>query len=185
MFLARSVRPSTNLLAKPTFSYRLFIQRRSFADAYKPSPAIVKQLRDETGSPLKDCLKALTETMGDMTKSKEMLRKRGLADAEKRSDRMSTQGLIGVAEDANHVTMIQLSCETDFVAKTDRFRDGLDEILASVHADKTLRVLMDKTNDEAVINDICSSIKLCKNLDPDCPTKQTILEGIKFTISKT
>jgi len=55
-----------------------------------------------------------------------MLRKRGLADAEKRADRLSTQGLIGLEVDGNHVTMVQLSCETDFVAKTDRFKDGLE-----------------------------------------------------------
>jgi elongation factor Ts len=61
-----------------------------------------------------------------LVKSKEMLRKRGLADAEKRADRLSTQGLIGLEVDGNHVTMVQLSCETDFVAKTDRFKDGLE-----------------------------------------------------------
>ena len=66
------------------------------AEAFKPSPTIVKKLRDETGSPLKDCLKVLTETNGDIAKSKELLRKRGLADAEKRADRLSTQGLIGL-----------------------------------------------------------------------------------------
>jgi len=66
-------------------SYRFFS-----AEAFKPNPAIVKKLRDETGSPLKDCLKVLTETSGDISKSKELLRKRGLADAEKRADRLST-----------------------------------------------------------------------------------------------
>lgn len=80
-----------------------------------------------TGSPLKDCLKVLTETEGDIDKSKELLRKRGLADAEKRADRSATQGLIGLrlSEDNRKVTMIQLSCETDFVAKTDRFKDAV------------------------------------------------------------
>ena len=97
MFLLRSARPSATfvvrqqILVKPqAFAWR------AFAEAFKPSPAIVKQLRDQTGSPLKDCLKVLTETNGDIAASKEMLRKRGLADAEKRADRMSTQGLIGI-----------------------------------------------------------------------------------------
>lgn len=82
------------------------------------------------------CLKVLTETEGDLPKSKELLRKRGLADAEKRSDRLATEGLIGLElDEANyHVTMLQLSCETDFVAKTDRFKDGLDQILKTVHS---------------------------------------------------
>jgi len=85
---------------------------------------------------LKDCVKVLTETEGDIPKSKELLRKRGLADAEKKADRLATEGLIGLEVDENkhNVTMIQLSCETDFVAKTDRFKDGLEQILKSIHS---------------------------------------------------
>lgn len=97
MFLAKSVRPSTfvffNKAAITKVAYRpklMFTYRVFSADAFKPSPAIVKKLRDETGSPLKDCVKVLTETLGDIAKSKELLRKRGLADAEKRADRLST-----------------------------------------------------------------------------------------------
>ena len=107
--------------------------RRYFA--FKPSAALVKQLRQLTDSPLKDCMKVLAETEGDIEKSKELLRKRGLAYADKRSDRLATQGLIGlkIDEDLCRVTMIQLSCETDFVAKTDRFRQGLHLIMDAVH----------------------------------------------------
>ena len=72
-------------------------QNRCFAS--KPSTAQVKELRNMTGSPLKDCLKVLTETDGDIEKSKELLRKRGLADAEKRADRLATEGLIGLRTD--------------------------------------------------------------------------------------
>jgi elongation factor Ts len=77
-----------------------------------------------TGSPLKDCLKVLSETEGDLEKSKELLRKRGLADAEKRADRLATEGLIGmkICEEQHRITLVQLACETDFVAKTDRFK---------------------------------------------------------------
>lgn len=63
------------------------------------SPKLVKELRVATGSPLKDCMKVLTETDGDIAKSKELLRKRGLADAEKRTDRVASQGLIALAMD--------------------------------------------------------------------------------------
>jgi len=99
--------------------------------ATKPSAALVKKLRDMTGSPLKDCMKVLAEADGDMEKSKELLRKRGLAAAEKRSDRLATEGLIGLKadEEGNTVTMVQVACETDFVARTDRFREGLDAVL--------------------------------------------------------
>jgi len=97
-------------------------QHRNFAAV---SAKLVKELRMATGSPLKDCMKVLGETDGDIAKSKELLRKRGLADAEKRTDRVASQGLIALAldenDDKNRVTMIQLACETDFVAKTDKF----------------------------------------------------------------
>jgi len=70
-----------------------------FAAAFKPTAGLVKELRVMTGSPLKDCLKVLTETEGNIEKSKELLRKRGLADAEKRADRLASQGLIGLEVD--------------------------------------------------------------------------------------
>ena len=61
-----------------------------------------------TGSPLKDCMSVLTETSGDLEASKDLLRKKGLAFAEKRADRDASQGLIGVLDDAenNTVTMV-------------------------------------------------------------------------------
>lgn len=98
---------------------------------FKPSAALVKDLRNLTGSPLKDCMAVLIETNGDIAASKDLLRKKGLAFADKRADRDATEGLIGLmlgeesGGDKNNVTMVQFACETDFVAKTDRFRDGL------------------------------------------------------------
>ena len=80
-------------------------------------------MRQLTGSPLKDCMKALEETSGDLDASQDYLRKKGLAEAEKRVGRVAADGLVGVLRDAEkgRITMVQLACETDFVAKTDRF----------------------------------------------------------------
>jgi translation elongation factor Ts len=157
----------------------------SFSTAgFKPSTAQVKQLRDMTGSPLKDCLKVLTETAGDIPKSKDLLRKRGLADAEKRSDRLATEGLVGLAVEDQKITMVQFSCETDFVAKTDRFRDGLDAILNTIHEDESTSADMKKTSDEALLSHINQNLKLAESLDTDVAS-QTIEDAIKFTISKT
>ena len=103
------------------------------AAPFKPSPKLVKELRNITGSPLKDCLSVLAETSGDIQASKDLLRKKGLAFAEKRADRDATEGLVGIMEDESSVTMVQFACETDFVAKTDRFRDALSTILKTVH----------------------------------------------------
>jgi DNA-binding transcriptional MerR regulator len=60
------------------------------------SAKLVKDLRAMTGSPLKDCMKVLDETQGDIEKAKELLRKRGLADAEKRTGRATAEGYVGL-----------------------------------------------------------------------------------------
>lgn len=88
-----------------------------------------------TGSPLKDCLKVLGETKGDLEKAKELLRQRGLADAEKRTGRATAEGYIGMRlnKSANLVTMIEMTCETDFVAKTDKFIQGVEMVLDTFH----------------------------------------------------
>jgi elongation factor Ts len=72
------------------------------------TPALVKQLRGMTGSGIKDCMKALTETNGDIEASKDYLRKKGLAEAEKRVDRLAAEGLVGVltCNETNNITMV-------------------------------------------------------------------------------
>lgn len=68
-------------------------------------------------------MKVLEETKGDIELAKDLLRKRGLADAEKRTGRATSEGYVGMKFDKqnNLVTMVELTCETDFVAKTDKF----------------------------------------------------------------
>ncbi len=80
-------------------------------------------------------MKVLTETQGDIEKAKELLRKRGLADAEKRTGRATAEGYIGMRLDkaARLVTMIEMTCETDFVAKTDKFIQGVEMVLDTLH----------------------------------------------------
>ena len=118
-----------------------------------PSAKQVKDLRAMTGSPLKDCLKVLTETDGDIEKSKELLRKAGLAQAEKRADRDATQGLIQLRHDANSnkVSMVHFSCETDFVAKTDRFIDGIKAITDAIHETDSIMVDQKQSSDESLL----------------------------------
>ena len=79
-------------------------QMRFFS--FKPSTTLVKELRNMTGSPIKDCMSVLVETSGDLQASKDLLRKKGLAFAEKRADRDATEGLIGVMEGDSDVTMV-------------------------------------------------------------------------------
>jgi elongation factor Ts len=97
---------------------------------------LVKDLRHMTGSPIKDCMKVLEETKGDLDLAKELLRKRGLADALKKIDRQTTEGYVGMKFDKQRhfITLIELHCETDFVAKTDKFRQGLERLIDTFHS---------------------------------------------------
>lgn len=111
----------------------------------------------------------LTETDGDIDKSKDLLRKRGLAAAEKRSDRLATEGLIGLKDDqsAKTVTMVQLACETDFVARTDRFRDGLNAVLNAIHENEAITIDIKQATDATFLENLCDKHHLPESLDPD------------------
>jgi elongation factor Ts len=88
------------------------------------SAAMVKELRDRSGAGMMECKKALVETGGDMEAAAEWLRKSGLAKAVKRAGRIAAEGLIAIEmnPDAGAAAMIEVNCETDFVAKGDDFR---------------------------------------------------------------
>ena len=81
----------------------------------------VKKLRDLTGAGMMDAKKALTENDGDFDAAAKWLREKGLGKAAERSDRENTQGSVAVARDGNAVALVQLKCETDFVAKNPDF----------------------------------------------------------------
>ncbi len=82
----------------------------------------VKQLRDMTGAGMMECKKALSETNGDLNKAVDALRKAGIAKAEKRADRAASQGRVeSYIHDSRIGVLIEVNCETDFVARTDDF----------------------------------------------------------------
>src|SRR5262250_1724081 len=82
----------------------------------------VAQLRARTGAGMMDCKKALEEAQGDMALAAEILRKKGIAKAEKRAGRDASQGLVIIESVSDRAAMIELNCETDFVARTDGFQ---------------------------------------------------------------
>jgi elongation factor Ts len=90
----------------------------------------VKQLREMTGAGMMDCKKALQETGGDVDKAVELLRQRGLASAAKRAGRTANQGLIDSYIHFNNTVgvLVEVNCETDFVANTDGFRQLVKDI---------------------------------------------------------
>lgn len=96
----------------------------------------VKTLRDETGAGMMECKKALDEANGDMAKAKEIIRERGLAKAEKKADRETNIGYIASYVHSNHQVgcMVEILCETDFVARNDEFQDLAKNIAMQVTA---------------------------------------------------
>ncbi len=85
--------------------------------------AMVKELRERTGSGMMECKKALVETNGDLELAIENMRKAGLAKADKKSGRIAAEGIIGVkiSDDGKTAVIVDINCETDFVAKGDDF----------------------------------------------------------------
>lgn len=113
---------------------------------------MVKTLRDKTGVGMMDCKKALQETEGDMEKAQEFLRKKGLADASKRSGRSTSEGLI---EAYIHVgsqigVMVELNCETDFVARNDQFKGLARDIAMHIAASAPLYVSREEVPAEQI-----------------------------------
>jgi elongation factor Ts len=92
--------------------------------------AVVKQLRDKTGAGMMECKAALTEAKGDMEEAVTLLRKRGLAQAAKRTGRATGNGIIGsyIHMGGRIGVLVEVNCETDFVARTDDFQNLVKEI---------------------------------------------------------
>ena len=97
------------------------------------SAKAVKSLREQTGAGMMDCKRALSEAQGDVEKAIEVLRERGLAKAGKREGRATSEGVIAIALEGRRSGMVELGCETDFVARTEDFT-GLAEALARIAA---------------------------------------------------
>lgn len=102
----------------------------------------VKELRDRTGSGMMDCKKALVETGGDMEKAIDLLREKGLAKAAKKASRSAKDGRVFTYIHTNGKigAMIELNCETDFVAKTDEFQNLGHELCMQIAAASPLYI---------------------------------------------
>src|ERR1700722_18082583 len=102
----------------------------------------VKQLRERTGAGMMECKKALVETQGDLDAAAELMRKSGLAKADKKAARVAAEGTIAVERAGNSAVLVEVNCETDFVARSEDFlsfardvaRAALDKVPADVNA---------------------------------------------------
>jgi elongation factor Ts len=115
--------------------------------------ALVKELRTSTGAGMLACKKALKETDGDIPKAADFLRKKGLAKAAKKSGRATTEGVVSTYVHGGRIgVMVEVNCETDFVAKTDDFKGFCADVamqIAAMCPDAVRREDMDQSGIEA------------------------------------
>ncbi len=99
------------------------------------SAADVKKLRDQTGAGMMDCKSALEEARGDFDEATTILRKKGLASAAKKAGRPTSEGLIGhwASADRSSGIIVEVNCESDFVARTDDFQSLVADVLAEIN----------------------------------------------------
>ncbi len=133
------------------------------------SAQAVKELREQTGAGMMDCKRALSDADGDMEKAVELLRERGLAKAVKREGRETSEGTVGLALSGDGAALVELGCETDFVAKTDDFQNLAVALAGAVAADAGIgsvdALLGTKLDGEAVEEKIKAAIsKLGENI---------------------
>jgi elongation factor Ts len=101
------------------------------------SAALVKELRDQTGAPMMDCKRALQEANGDLEAAKRILRERGVASAQKRAGRETTEGKVGyrVADEGHRGTIVAVGCETEPVSNNDEFLAFAKKVLEAVESE--------------------------------------------------
>jgi elongation factor Ts len=115
----------------------------------------VKQLRKSTGAGFKDCNAALKESNGDLDKAVEVLRVKGIAKASKKMSRNATEGVVVIAGDEKKMSLIEINCETDFVAKNDDFIDFVKELseLNNKHGSKLEELKISKMNNNKTVDE--------------------------------
>ena len=109
---------------------------------------MVKELRDATNAGMMDCKKALKECDGDLEKAKEYLRKKGIASAEKKADRATSQGLVGsyIHMGGKVGVLVEVACETDFVARTDDFQKMVHNLAMHIAAANPVAVTREEVD---------------------------------------
>jgi elongation factor Ts len=115
---------------------------------------LVKELRDKTGAGMMDCKKALAESGGDMTKASEWLRQKGIATAEKKAGRTAAEGAIGsyIHTGARVGVLVEVNCETDFVARGELFQELLRNVAMQIAACPNVEYVSTDEIPQPVIN---------------------------------
>ncbi len=144
----------------------------------------VKRLRDETSAGMLDCKKALDEAKGNFEKALGILRAKGLAAAEKRADRETAEGLIGsyIHHNSRYGALVEVNCESDFVARTDGFRSLVQDVALHIAAANPLYLSPEEIPDGSEDN----PKDVCLLLQPFVKDEsKTVQDLIAETIAKT
>ncbi|HHP7231867.1 MAG TPA: translation elongation factor Ts [Xenococcaceae cyanobacterium] len=117
------------------------------------SAKLVKELREKSGAGMMDCKKALSESDGDMTKAMEWLRQKGIASADKKQGRIATEGLVDsyIHTGGRIGVLVEVNCETDFVARGEKFQDLVHNIAMQIAACPNVEYVKVEDIPEAVI----------------------------------
>jgi elongation factor Ts len=110
------------------------------------NPALVKQLREKTNAGMMDCKNALVETDGDLEKAEDLLRKKGIASASKKASRSAKEGIVAsyIHLQGKVGVLVEVNCETDFVAKNEVFREFVKDITLHIAAAHLVYVSRDQ-----------------------------------------
>ena len=104
--------------------------------SYRPTADDVKRLREDTGAGMIDCRNALAKSEGDFAKAKTLLQEQGQAKAEKKAERSANEGLVGsyIHTGGKVGVLVEINCETDFVARNDKFKDLVRDVAMHIAA---------------------------------------------------
>ena len=122
--------------------------------------SLIKELRDISGAGMMDCKKALEENNNDITKATEWLREKGIAKAAKKADRIAAEGLSTVVFDGNKAVILEVNCETDFVAKNEKFQNFIADMAKIILASdaKTMEDALALPCEAGTLNDYVTNM---------------------------
>jgi elongation factor Ts len=124
--------------------------------SYSPTATEVKKLRDATGAGMMDCKRALADSEGDFDRAVDLLREKGLASVAKRAGRSANQGLVDAYVHFNNTVgvLVEVNCETDFVANTDDFRRLVKDVALHIASPSSPRFLSRDQVPSAELDDV-------------------------------
>ncbi len=149
------------------------------SDATMISAKDVKTLRDMTGAGMMDCKRALTETEGDIEKAVDLLRAKGAAKAAKRAEKSANEGVIGhyVHFDNKTAVIVEVNCETDFVANTDDFKGLARDLAIHIASTAPLAISSDEIDADVIARERAVYLEQAKEEGKPENIAEKIVEG--------